>query len=133
MLWPQSRYEKFLEAALHSDPRESGGGIVMVTLAFSLFIMVLVALGTKPPTPVPENSFLLLDLSMSLTDTPDQSNGALGGLLGKGIPQVGLWELTRALEARPRTEKSATSSSGRFRKGGLWIGLRRTAGGLDRS
>jgi protease-4 len=74
-------------------------GIVMAALAFSLFIMVFVAMGTKPSTPVPENSFLVLDLSMSLTDTPDQNNGALGGLLGKGVPQAGLWELTRALEA----------------------------------
>lgn len=74
-------------------------GVVMAALMFSLFIAVFVAMGTKASTPVPDNAFLVLDLNMSLSDTPDQNKGALGGMLGSGVPRTGVWELTRALEA----------------------------------
>lgn len=75
-----------------------------VTLFFLLFL-ALAALGEKKPVTVQNGSYLVLDLTANIQDTPSQAEGLeeIMEALGGNVPQVlQLREVTRALQAASR-------------------------------
>jgi protease-4 len=76
--------------------------LVGACLMFFVLIAALAALGQKKPVLVQQGSYLVLDLSGTIYDTPAQENGLeeLAGLLGGNVqPKMQLREITRALQA----------------------------------
>ncbi|MDR1818486.1 MAG: signal peptide peptidase SppA [Puniceicoccales bacterium] len=71
-------------------------------LLCSFIALVLIGLsagGGEKTLTVPDKAILVLDLSMSINDAPAGENGAFSDFTGGGAPRVGLWDLTRALDA----------------------------------
>jgi protease-4 len=81
------------------------GNLISLTAAcavlFFFFVTaILLLVGAKPDAaPTPDNAILVLDLSMTINDTPDQRANSLRGLLNNGGARIGLWDLTSALDA----------------------------------
>jgi protease-4 len=93
---------------------------VLAGIGFALFVALLVGValdsaGRAHKTPIPDDAFLVLDLSTTISDTPDQHDGSLGNLLGNSTSKTGLWDILSAIN------EAATDSRirGIFIKGSL--------------
>ena len=74
-----------------------------------LFLAALASLGQKKPVMVQNGSYLVLDLSANIKDTPSQVEGLeeISELLGGGQHALQLREVTRALQAASRDDAIA--------------------------
>lgn len=91
---------KNLFAALLGNLFALGIASLVVVLAGSIFLVALiVSMGKSIPVAVPERAFLVLELSMNITDAPERHDEELGALLLAGSkPRIALWDLMVALE-----------------------------------
>jgi protease-4 len=78
---------------------------VLVFVVFAALLASAVFSSGPKTTTTPTNAFLVLDLDTTISDTPDQDDGALHGLLGNAGPRIGLWDLTTALSAAAEDKK----------------------------
>ncbi|MDR2862425.1 MAG: signal peptide peptidase SppA [Puniceicoccales bacterium] len=85
------------------------GNLVVAALFFFAGIVFLVfiiaSLPIKSGVHIPDRAFLVLDMNMTVSDTPEQHDSGLGSLLNKDAPSMGLWDLTEALGAAGKDPK----------------------------
>ncbi|MDR2513460.1 MAG: signal peptide peptidase SppA [Puniceicoccales bacterium] len=73
-------------------------------LAF-LIIVIIANAESGQRVSVPNKAFLVLNLSMVLSDTPDQHSGALRSFVADEPKQMGLWDLCTALDAAAKDSR----------------------------
>jgi protease-4 len=79
---------------------------VCAVMFFFFIAAILLLVGAKPDAvSMPDNAFLVLDLNMTISDTPDQRAGSLRGLLNNSGARIGLWDLTSALNTAAQDDK----------------------------
>ncbi|MDR2982230.1 MAG: signal peptide peptidase SppA [Puniceicoccales bacterium] len=90
---------KNLAASILGNLIACGAACVVMFFFFFIFLAVIGSSG-QAKVHVPKQSFLVLDLNMSIADAPEHSGGSLGQLIGGGgTPRIALWDLMRALDA----------------------------------
>ncbi len=91
---------KNLFAALLGNLFALGIAASLVTLAGAVFLVSLaVSLGKGKVRDVPERAFLVLDLSMNISDAPERHDAGLPSLLMAGAtPRIALWDLMTAVQ-----------------------------------
>ncbi|MDR2845571.1 MAG: signal peptide peptidase SppA [Puniceicoccales bacterium] len=77
-------------------------GMVLMALSFSMLIVFIFALASESTAPTPDKAFLVFDLNTTISDTPEQGDDSLSGLLKGSASRIGLWDVASALDAAGR-------------------------------
>ena len=91
---------KNLFAALLGNLFALGIATLVAVLAGTVFLVSLtLSLGKGKLVEVPERAFLVLDLSMNISDAPERHDGDLESLLmASATPRIALWDLMTAVQ-----------------------------------